>query len=124
MRVRETYINIRTTPQEKFRFEQNAKRCGLSLSEYLRKLANGYAPKPLPPVEFAELIRLLTEIYDDFCATSETEYARFIVGVLSDMLEAVTPQKRSDNDGPLEHPLRTQPFWHQFRIIRRRQKAG
>ena len=45
MRKRETHISVRTTPQEKARFERNAKLCCLSLSEYLRQLANGYEPK-------------------------------------------------------------------------------
>ena len=45
MRIRETHINVRTTPQEKERFQRNAKLCCLSLSEYLRQLANGHEPK-------------------------------------------------------------------------------
>ena len=40
-------INIRITEKEKLRMETTAKKCGLSLSEYLRKRGLGYEPKPL-----------------------------------------------------------------------------
>jgi len=90
---------VRTTAQEKERFQLNAEKCGLSLSEYLRKLANGYLPKEVPPVEYAELVQLLTEIYNDFRDTGEKEYARFIVGVLSEFMAAFKFEKRGDVNG-------------------------
>ena len=40
-------INIRITEKEKQRMESIAQKCGLSLSEYLRKRGLGYEPKPL-----------------------------------------------------------------------------
>ena len=40
-------INIRITEKEKQRMEAIAGKCGLSLSEYLRKRGLGYEPKPL-----------------------------------------------------------------------------
>lgn len=47
-RKRTSVINIRVTPQEKQRIERYAAKCKLSVSEYLRQLANGYAPRELP----------------------------------------------------------------------------
>jgi len=44
MRNRTFGINIRVTEQEKKRIEKYAKKCKLSVSEYLRQLANGYEP--------------------------------------------------------------------------------
>ena len=44
MRNRTFGINIRVTEQEKKRIEKYAKKCKLSISEYLRQLANGYEP--------------------------------------------------------------------------------
>jgi len=44
MRKRTFGINIRVTEQEKKRIEKYAKKCKLSISEYLRQLANGYTP--------------------------------------------------------------------------------
>ena len=94
MRVRETHINVRTTHQEKAKIERNAKRCGLSLSEYLRKLANGYEPKPLPPLEYRELMNTVTDLYVNFNEWGETQYADMLVGVLLKMQAAITPEKR------------------------------
>lgn len=45
-------IFVRVTLQEKIRIDRSAKSCGLSLSEYLRKRALGYEPKPIPPDSF------------------------------------------------------------------------
>ena len=97
MRKRATHINIRTTPEEKSRFERNAKKCGLSLSEYLRKLANGYEPKPLPPLEYRALMNRITDLYIDFNEWGETRYADMIVGILQEMLTAISAEKRSGN---------------------------
>lgn len=99
MRTRETHINIRTTPQEKARYQRNAKRCGLPLSEYLRKLANGHEPKAAPPLEYLELVRLLTDIYNDFRETGEGMYSKLLANVLLDLQLAITPgnSKSSQN---------------------------
>ena len=48
MRERNRGINIRVTEQEKKRIERNAKRCRLTVSEYVRQLAKGYEPRELP----------------------------------------------------------------------------
>ncbi|MCL2857249.1 MAG: hypothetical protein FWE19_05965 [Oscillospiraceae bacterium] len=98
MRKRETHINVRTTPQEKSCFERNARKCGLSLSEYLRKLANGYEPQTAPPLEYAELIRLLTEIYNDFRESGDTMYTTLLAEVLLEMQVAISPVKRDGNN--------------------------
>lgn len=52
MRTRSVGINVRVTPAEKQQIETAARRCGLTLSEYLRKRALGYAPQFHPPQEF------------------------------------------------------------------------
>ena len=57
------HINLRTTPQEKENIYCRAQKCGLSTSEYLRKLAAGYEPKALPPADFFMLIEALNDIY-------------------------------------------------------------
>jgi hypothetical protein len=52
MRQRTYGINIRGTAQEKNRIERRAKKCGLSVSEYLRQLAGGHAPQDLSHMRF------------------------------------------------------------------------
>ena len=57
-RKRTSVINLRVTPQEKDRIEYFAKKCGLSVSEYLRQLAYGYAPCELPTELIKDLQRM------------------------------------------------------------------
>lgn len=52
MRERAFGINIRVTAQEKSKIKRHAKRCGLTVSEYLRQLAKGHEPKDLSHIRF------------------------------------------------------------------------
>ena len=66
-RKRTTGINIRVTPEEKKRYARLARRCRLSLSEYLRQVANGYAPRELPTESvdwLCDQIEILIQEYD------------------------------------------------------------
>ena len=91
MRTRSTHINIRTTPQEKERYKRNAGKCGLPLSEYLRMLANGYEPQTAPTKEYAELTRLLTDIYSDFRSSGEEKYSKLLADVLLELQSTINP---------------------------------
>ena len=51
MRKRSVGINIRVTVTEKKKVTMLARKCGLSLSEYLRQRALGYEPGGHPPKE-------------------------------------------------------------------------
>ena len=104
MRKRETHINVRTTLQEKTRFQSSARRCGLSLSEYLRKLACGYEPRAAPPIEYHELIRLLTDMYNDFRDTGDSEYTKYIASVLMELQSAIATVKHDGNDEDMASP--------------------
>ena len=66
-RRRTTGINIRVTPEEKKRYVRLARRCRLSLSEYLRQVANGYTPRELPTESvdwLCDQIEILIREYD------------------------------------------------------------
>ena len=54
-RVRTQGVNIRLTDQEKKRLLRNARRCKLSVSEYIRQLVNDREPIELPSDRFYEL---------------------------------------------------------------------
>ena len=56
MQEKTVQIHFRATEKERLQFQTNAKKCGLSLSKYLRKLADGYEPKALPPIKYPELV--------------------------------------------------------------------
>ena len=59
MRNRTVGINVRVTPAEKRRMASAARRCGLTLSEYLRQRALGYTPQFHPT---ASLFSALEEL--------------------------------------------------------------
>ena len=62
MRKRSVGINVRVTVTEKRKMTLMAKRCGLSLSEYLRQRALGYEPGGHPPKEIFDVLDRLDEI--------------------------------------------------------------
>ena len=55
-------INIRVTEKEKAQLDFLAQKCGLSLSEYLRKRCLGYEPGPLLDNRFYDVYAKLCEI--------------------------------------------------------------
>ena len=62
MRKRSVGINVRVSPTEKKRVTMLAKKCRLSLSEYLRQRALGYEPGGHPPTEVFDVLDKLDEI--------------------------------------------------------------
>ena len=62
MRKRSVGINVRVSVTEKRKMTLMAKRCGLSLSEYLRQRALGYEPGGHPPKEAFNVLDKLDEI--------------------------------------------------------------
>ena len=70
MRKRSVGINIRVTVTEKKKVTMLAKKCGLSLSEYLRQRALGYEPGGHPPKEAFDVLDRLDEIAEN-CSARE-----------------------------------------------------
>ena len=62
MRKRSVGINVRVSVTEKRKMTLMAKRCWLSLSEYLRQRALGYEPGGQPPKEVFDVLDKLDEI--------------------------------------------------------------
>ena len=62
MRKRSVGINVRVSVTEKRKMTLMAKRCGLSLSEYLRQRALGYEPGGHLPKEVFDVLDKLDEI--------------------------------------------------------------
>ena len=62
MRKRSVGINVRVSVTEKRKMTLMAKRCGLSLSEYLRQRALGYEPGEHPPKEVFGVLDKMDEI--------------------------------------------------------------
>ena len=68
MRNRTVGINVRVTVTEKQKMTLMAKRCGLSLSEYLRQRALGYEPGGHPPTEVFDILDRLDGIAEQCSA--------------------------------------------------------
>ena len=64
-RERNVGINIRVTPEEKKKIARYAKRCRLTTSEYIRKVAVKDEPKVFIPKEIEDsLLRIRSVIHD------------------------------------------------------------
>jgi len=79
VRERTVHINLRVTDKEKAIINRNARKCGLSVSEFLRKLALGYVPKAMPPFEYQQLNNALMNLYTAFKENSNQENAEVII---------------------------------------------
>ena len=82
MRKRSVGINVRVSVTEKRKMTLMAKRCGLSLSEYLRQRALGYEPGGHPPKEVFDVLDRLDEMAescsmrDDAAINAQTDRMR------------------------------------------------
>ena len=65
MGKRSVGINVRVSVTEKRKMTLMAKRCGLSLSEYLRQRALGYEPGGHPPKEAFDVLDKIDEIAEN-----------------------------------------------------------
>ena len=70
MRKRSIGINVRVTVTEKKKVTMLARKCGLSLSEYLRQRVLGYEPGVHPPKEVFDVLDKLDEIAEN-CSARE-----------------------------------------------------
>ena len=62
MRKRSVGINVRVSVTEKKKVTMLARKCGLSLSEYLRQRALGYEPGGHPPKEVFDVLDKIDEM--------------------------------------------------------------
>ena len=81
MRKRSVGINVRVSVTEKRKMTLMAKRCRLSLSEYLRQRALGYEPGGHPPKEVFDVLDKLDEIAEGCSPTTSAE-----IGTCADRL--------------------------------------
>ena len=82
MRKRSVGINVRVTVTEKRKMTLMAKRCGLSLSEYLRQRALGYEPGGHPSKEVFDVLDKIDEmaescsVRDGAAINAQTDHMR------------------------------------------------
>ena len=82
MRKRSVGINVRVSVTEKRKMTLMAKRCGLSLSEYLRQRALGYEPGGHPSKEVFDALDKIDEmaescsVRDGAAINAQTDHMR------------------------------------------------
>jgi hypothetical protein len=99
MKEKTCQIHFRATEKEKAQYERNAQKCGLSLSEYLRKLANGYEPKALPPLNYRKIYDLLLDVYLDWRSERDPRLANFLLDIIRQMMAGIDPAVRGSDAG-------------------------
>ena len=91
---RESSIYVRVTEKEKTRISCKAQKCGLSISEYLRKRALGYSPKALLPESFYEFSEKLGRLYDALEATANDELQEKVLSLIDEVqLKLLSPKE-------------------------------
>ena len=113
-RQRNLGINIRVTPQEKKKIARNAKKCRLTVSEYLRQLAINKEPKELPSEELMQSLMRLNSVTSAFEKNSESaaddesrrfykSCAEYIRRIMTETLQLMThsvpvPEEKSNGN--------------------------
>ena len=114
--LKDTRIYMRVTPADKTKIERLAKICGLSLSEYLRQRALGYAPQAVPPDAFSYFCEKIDRLCEPPFTAEVNEQA---MSLLSEMEHRFLFSKKGDEEsgpprsllrGEKEHPRSDTPF--------------
>jgi len=86
MRSKTQGINVRVTPAEKEKLSESAFYCGLSLSEYLRKLGLGKDVKAATDEKIYKTFRLVRQLKKDL-DTLEKREIFYRLSVIEDLLK-------------------------------------
>ena len=96
MKEKSSRIELRLSAKEKERMEIIAKKCGLSVSEYLRKRGLGYEPGPFLDDRFYAVYAKLCEI-SNLPLQPETEAV--LVAILNDLQQNLfLPRKQRQKE--------------------------
>ena len=86
MRSKTQGINVRVTPAEKEKLSERAMYCGLSLSEYLRRLGLGKNVKAATDEKIYKTFRLVRQLKKDFDSLEKSEILRRL-NTIEDLLK-------------------------------------
>ena len=98
MKEKTNSIYVRVTEKEKVQIENKAKKCGLSVSEYLRKRALGYTPKPLLPETFYEFTEKLGVLCDALGTLNSTELQSEVLKLIDEIYAKLLTTERNEGD--------------------------
>lgn len=91
-RQRTTAIQVRVTEQEKRKLERQAKRCGLSLSGYLRRVGVGKPAVAFPSQRFHDLYRQVNGLRDNLTTQPIEQTAAQLDELAGEILTAYTSE--------------------------------
>ena len=86
MRSKTQGINVRVTPAEKEKLNESAFYCGLSLSEYLRRLGLGKNVKAATDEKIYKTFRLVRQLKKDLDSLEKGEIL-YRLSVIEDLLK-------------------------------------
>ena len=86
MRSKTQGINVRVTPAEKEKLSESAFYCGLSLSEYLRRLGLGKNVKAATDEKIYRTFRLVRQLKKDLESLEKSEIL-YRLSVIEDLLK-------------------------------------
>jgi len=86
MRSKTQGINVRVTPAEKEKLSESAFYCGLSLSEYLRRLGLGKNVKAATDEKIYKTFRLVRQLKKDLDTIEKSEIL-YRLSVIEDLLK-------------------------------------
>lgn len=99
MNKRNVSIFVRVTEKEKQRISNKAEKCRLSISEYLRKRALGYAPKAILPETFYEFSERLGNIYEALGANGNADMQEQILSLIDEVQLKLLNCNSADDSG-------------------------
>ena len=103
MRKRTFNINVRVTESEKKRLMRTAKRCGLSLSEYLRKVGLNKKLSEKPNEKLYAVYALLNDLQRDFYTMSNATLEVKLNAIEHKLLEVHHSDEDGDSGGDNEN---------------------
>lgn len=98
MKERVNSIYVRVTEKEKQRIKNKADKCGLTLSEYIRKRVLGYSPKALLPESFYEFSGKLGDLYEQLNKGYSTELEEKILSLIDEIQLKLLSAERKELD--------------------------
>ena len=102
MKERKVQLKFRVTEKEKVRIQNKAKKCSLSVSEYLRKRALGYSPKALLPESFYEFTEKLGALHEALGRLNSTELQTEVLKLIDDVYGKLLTTDKSNKESEVD----------------------
>lgn len=103
MRKRNFNINVRVTANEKKRLRSTAKRCGLSLSEYLRKVGLNKKLTEKPSQKLYEVYASVNDLRNDLYPLDGRILERKLSEIERKILSVCNEREEDDSGGDNEN---------------------